>query len=272
MSMEVSPASKLIPAAVTTQDAKSTHDKPLSKLAEGVSEGPAVAKRSQPDKDVRPNPVLLTSTDKIPSTSIGSETLRGPAHANPATDSMPNSVSVDRVNKRTLGIETKPKGIPNLNEEGKATGAGNPEEEVQHETALAGEIKALWSSQKFRSLSLRRSRKELEALRTTLSNRLYNLKHLLVRTGREGKWTDFLRQQNIPRTTADRYVDRWKRSTSPDTEKRTSGAIKELTAEEIAQMVKKLTPKLVRQLTTPDSISLFMAELGAALELPVPVV
>jgi len=37
-------------------------------------------------------------------------------------------------------------------------------------------------------------------------------------------------------------------------------------------MVKKLKPKLVSQLTTPDSVNLFMAELGAALELPIPVV
>jgi hypothetical protein len=42
--------------------------------------------------------------------------------------------------------------------------------------------------------------------------------------------------------------------------------------DEIVEMVKKLKPKLVRQLTTPDSVNLFIAELGAALELPVTVV
>jgi hypothetical protein len=203
--------------------------------------------------------------------SATSETRRRPASTNPAPDPSPNSVSVDQVNKRTLGIAPKPKGVPNLNEEEKKTGSGTPEE-FQHETALAGEIKELWSSQKFRASSLRSSRKELEAIRTSLSKRLYNLKHLLVRTGREGKWTDFLRQQDIPRTTADRYVDKWKRSISPEPEKRTSGAIEEPTAEEIALMIKKLRPRLARQLTTPSSINLFIAELGAALEIGVPVV
>jgi hypothetical protein len=264
MPAEVSPASQSTPAEVVTQDVKPIREQTPIKLGEGTSPVPAGPKRSQLGKDLLPSPAQSTSTNK--------ETRRSPAHANPVTDPLPNSVSVDQVNKRTLGIVTKPKGVPILNEEEKATGAGNLEEEVQHETALAGEIKTLWSSQKFRSSSLRSSRKELEAIRTSLSNRLYNLKHLLVRTGREGKWTEFLRQQNIPRTTADRYVEKWKRSTSPDLEKRTSGAISEPTKEEIAQMVKKLKPKLVSQLTTPDSINLFLAELGSALQMGVPVV
>jgi hypothetical protein len=270
MPVEVSPNSKSTPAEVTAQATKSTHEKPLSNLAGGVVEGPSTGKSSQQDEEVRNNPAESTTKDKLPSVSAASDTRRRPASANPTPDPLPNSVSVDQVNKRTLGIAPKPKGVPNPNEEEKTTGAGNPEE-LQHETALAGEIKALWSSQKFGTLSLRSSRKELEEIRTSLSKRLYNLKHLLVRTGREGKWTEFLRQQDIPRTTADRYVDKWKRSISP-LEKRTSGAIEEPTAEEIAQMVKKLRPKLVRQLTTRGSINLFMAELGAALEIGVPVV
>lgn len=31
-------------------------------------------------------------------------------------------------------------------------------------------------------------------------------KDLLARTGRDGKWMEFLREQEIPRTTADRYI------------------------------------------------------------------
>jgi hypothetical protein len=271
MPVEVSPASKSTPAEVTAQATKSTHEKPLSNLAAGLLEVPVTAKGSQQDQDVRNNPAQSTSNDKLRSVSVASETRCRPVSANPSTDPLPNSVSVDQVNKRTLGIASKLKGVPNLNEEEKTNGAGNPEE-LQDETALTNEITELWSSQKRKSLSLRRSRQELETLRTSLSNRLHDLKHLLARPGREGKWTEFLRQQDIPRTTADRYVDKWKRSISPELEKRTSGAIEEPTAEEIAQMVKKLRPKLVRQLTTPGSINLFMAELGAALEIGVPVV
>jgi hypothetical protein len=270
MPVEVSLASKSTPAEVTAQATKSTHEKPVSNIAGGVVEGPVTAKGSQQDQDVRNNPAESTTEVKLPYVSAASETQRRPASAIPSSNPLSNSISVDQVNKRTLGIAPKPKGVPNLNEEEKTIGAGNPEE-LQDETALANEITELWSSQKRKSLSLRRSRQELETLRTSLSNRLYDLKHLLARPGREGKWTEFLRQQDIPRTTADRYVDKWKRSISP-LEKRTSGAIEEPTAEEIAQLVKKLRPKLVSLLTTPDSINLFMAELGAALEIGVPIV
>jgi hypothetical protein len=271
MSIEASPTSKSAPAEVTAQATKSTHEKPLSKLAEGAPESPVTAKGSQLDQDVRHNPTQSTSTGKFPSASFGSETQRGPSHADPVTDPLPNSVSVDQVNKRTLGIATKPKQAPDLKEEKEeGTGTGNPEEVLRNETALADEITELWSSQKRKSLSLRRSRHELETMRISLSNRLYEYKHLLARTGRGGKWTEFLREQNIPRTTADRYVEKWKRSTSPNLEKRTDGAINGPTKEEIAQMVKKLTPKLVLRLTTPDSVNLFMAELGSALQPEVP--
>lgn len=77
-----------------------------------------------------------------------------------------------------------------------------------------------------------------------------------------------MRQENIPRATADRYVEKWKLSKSPKPEKRLTEAFPAPSKEEITQMVKKLTQKLERVLTTPDSIALFMTELAAALQPP----
>jgi hypothetical protein len=98
-----------------------------------------------------------------------------------------------------------------------------------------------------------------------LAERLHTYKDFLARTGRGGKWTEFLRQANISRTTADRYVEKWKLSTSPKPEKRPSGAFNEPSKEEIADVVKKLRPRLVRVLTT-NSVAQFLTELAAALQ------
>jgi hypothetical protein len=108
----------------------------------------------------------------------------------------------------------------------------------------------------------------LEGLRDQLAERLKEYKSLLVRTGRNGKWMGFLREANIPRTTADRLVAKWQLSKVPRPVKRTNGAFEAPSKAEIGQMVKKLTPKLERVLTTPDSIALFMTELAAALQPP----
>ena len=118
MSIEVNPTSKSIPAEVATQATKSTHEKPLGKLAEGVPESPVTARGSQLDQDVRHNPAQSTSMSKFPSASLGSEIQRDPANANPAADSLRKLTSVDQANKRTLSIATKPKQAPHLTKKG----------------------------------------------------------------------------------------------------------------------------------------------------------
>jgi hypothetical protein len=277
MSMEVSVTSKPISPVATTQVARSTKELIPVKLAEGASPAPSTVKHSPLDKPAQPKMALpVGSNQNRPSPITGGPgSQSGSIPANPAIRPSSNPTSGTEAAKKYLasnhGDESQGSATTrNLDKDNEnlTSGVGIPEE--RQESALAGEIKELWTSQKGKSSSLRRSRVELEKLRNKLAERLHAYKQLLAHTGRAGKWTDFLRQENIPRATADRYVEKWKLSKSPKPEKRLTEAFPAPSKEEIAQLVKKLTPKLERVLTTPDSIALFMADLAAALQRPTP--
>jgi hypothetical protein len=194
---------------------------------------------------------------------------------NPVSGPSPNPTSGTESAKKYLastpkrGAESQGSATNlNLNEdrENLTSGVGIPEE--RQEVALVGEIQELWFSHSLRAREIRKTRAELKDYRNKLAERLSQYKDLLAHTGRSGKWTEFLRQTNIPRATADRYVEKWKLSKSPKPEKRLTEAFPAPSKEEIARMVKKLTPKLELVLTTPYSIALFMADLAAALQSP----
>jgi hypothetical protein len=131
---------------------------------------------------------------------------------------------------------------------------------------LAREVAGLWFSDQLRTRSIHRTRQELLKIRMELSKRLHECKELLVRKGRGGQWTAFLRETDIPRATADRYVQKWELSLVPLPEKRLTEAFSVPTAEEITRMVDKLKPKLVRVLTTSESIEQFVSALAKALQ------
>jgi hypothetical protein len=156
--------------------------------------------------------------------------------------------------------------------EGLASGVATPDDD-EKETALAAEIAKLRSSEQFKGLLIGRSRAEISsiraergALRLSLGERLDEYKRLLIRTGRDGKWMAFLRELDIPKTTAERYVTKWKLSNLPKPVNRPTGSIYEPSEEDITALVKKVTSKAGRVLTTPESVGLFMAELAAALQ------
>jgi hypothetical protein len=108
--------------------------------------------------------------------------------------------------------------------------------------------------------------KELKKTRTRLGVYLYHLKNLLAKTGRNGRWTSFLQGAGIPRATADRYVESHKRSLDRKNGNRLTEAISVPTEDEIKEMVAKLTPRLVRVLTTPESTAKILREMAAALQ------
>jgi hypothetical protein len=139
-------------------------------------------------------------------------------------------------------------------------------EDTQAESVLAGRISQLWSSQRTTSSSLRCSRKELDQLKLDLAKQLHAYKRLLVRIGRSGQWNAFLRQESIPRATADRYVKKWEVSLSPQPENCLNEAISPTSPEEITAIVRKLLPKLTPLLPTPDSVGLFLKQLQTAFQ------
>jgi hypothetical protein len=58
------------------------------------------------------------------------------------------------------------------------------------------------------------------------------MKELLAKPGRDGQWSGFLRERNIPRATGDRLVARHQRSLNPDAN-RLSEPVSEPTEEEV---------------------------------------
>lgn len=132
------------------------------------------------------------------------------------------------------------------------------------EEALALQISELWGTHSFRNDNIRRARKDQAIIRPYLSERLYQYKQLLVGKGRGGQWLPFLRENGIPRSTADRYVTEWEQSIAPPVNCPTE-ALSVPTQEQIIQLVNKLKPKLTRVLTTPDFVTQFISLLAEAL-------
>ena len=139
-------------------------------------------------------------------------------------------------------------------------------EGAEAEASLCDEIHDLWTIHIEKDGALRGGRRELKELRAKLDQHLSEYKKLLVRTGRGGKWSKFLRYAEIPKATADRYVNKWELAHSPKTCKLLTEEIAAPSTETVSMLVKKLKPQLVLKLTTPDSISLFLTELAAALK------
>jgi hypothetical protein len=136
----------------------------------------------------------------------------------------------------------------------------------EEERDTTSEIISLWAAHNEQNASLKKSSKELKETRTRLGAYLYQLKNLLAKTGRNGRWTSFLNGEGIPRATADRYVESHKRFLDRKNGNRLTEAISVPTEDEIKEMVAKLTPRLVRLLTTPESIANFLREMAAALQ------
>ena len=114
--------------------------------------------------------------------------------------------------------------------------------------------------------SIKTTKEQLSLMRAELGKRFFELKNLLAKPGRKGRWASFLDGEGIPRATADRYVQSHKRSLEGNNGKRLTEAISVPTEVKIKTMVAKLMPRLVRALPTPDSIAQFLREMTAALQ------
>lgn len=140
--------------------------------------------------------------------------------------------------------------------------ASQPDSEV--EAALDLQIKSLWSSHQSAKVTVSRTKEELKSLRFELGRKLSEKKAVLVRTGRGGGWTAYLRSHSLPRATADRYVSAYEVSLIPP-DNRISESILSPPQDDIRRLVRSLLPRLRRVLTTPESISVFMQEIGQQL-------
>jgi hypothetical protein len=144
--------------------------------------------------------------------------------------------------------------------------AAEEPDDSEEETVVTRQIINLWTDHKKKTASLKKTKEQLSSMRAELGKHLFELKNLLVKTGRKGRWTSFLDGEGIPRATADRCVESHKRCLDGKNGKRLSEAISIPTEEEIKKLVVKLTPRLVRVLTTPESIAQFLREMAVALQ------
>jgi hypothetical protein len=256
---------------VIAANAAATQKPTPIRRAQVASLVPASAECTSVDKLARPNsPQPAALNQRIPpSVAIGSADVSRLISVNVAATTSPDAASgVVRGEHNSIPKPTRSVALPTL-AAGETTGlVSNIATVGDHvkETALTGEIAELWSIHKGKSSSLRSSRLDLERLRDKLAERLTEYHTLLVGTGRNGKWMAFLREAKIPKSTAERYVAKWKLSTMPEPVNRPTGTIQTPSKEEIHLMVKKVKPKVGRYLTTPESVALFVAMLATSLE------
>jgi len=130
--------------------------------------------------------------------------------------------------------------------------------ESSSEQMLGEEIASLWFSHVNAKSAARATNEELRALRAKLGGQLSEMKKLLVRPGREGQWSGFLREHGIPRATGDRLVERYQRSLNPDS-KCLSEEVSEPSDEQVRMLFASVWPRLRRTLTTQESLRHFIA-------------
>jgi hypothetical protein len=130
------------------------------------------------------------------------------------------------------------------------------------ETQLTHEISELWSSHMRLSVDRRATAKELRLVRARLAERLHEMKSLLSCPGRAGQWRSWLRQQHIPRSTADRLAARYAETLGRENNVLT-GAIRPK-EDSIEEMVTSLLPRLRRKLPDTQAVFLFIAAVGEA--------
>jgi hypothetical protein len=133
------------------------------------------------------------------------------------------------------------------------------------EKVLSEEIASLWSDHVRLSANHKTTVKELRQIRARLAERLHAMKSLLSRPGRAGQWRSWLRQQHIPRSTADRLAARYAETLNAENNVLTE-AIKPK-EDTVKEMVKALLPRLRRTLPDTQAVFLFIADVGEAFAL-----
>ena len=126
------------------------------------------------------------------------------------------------------------------------------------ETQLTEEISTLWSSHVRLSADRKATAKELRQIRASLAERLSGMKSLLSRPGRVGQWRGWLRQQGIPRSTADRLVSRHAETLVGDNGNVPTGAISEPGEANAEKLAKNVWLRFGKLLTTDESVIQFI--------------
>ena len=140
-----------------------------------------------------------------------------------------------------------------------------PPATTDSENDLGESIASLWFAHGNAKSAARATKEELRILRTKLGEQLHEMKKMLVRPGRDGQWSGFLREHNIPRASADRLVERHLRSLNTDANLLTE-PVSEPTEEAVQKLFASVWPKLRRTLRSRQSVDLFIVLLTSQFE------
>ena len=138
------------------------------------------------------------------------------------------------------------------------TEATIPSEEAKLEMELHLQIPRLWVAHRECKRETKQTKAELVQVRRELSSYLFEMKSLLARTGRGGMWASFLREQRIPRATADRYVATHEASEQKNGNKRLSEAIEQPMHVQIGRFIERIEPQLLRMLKSSETVFMFV--------------
>jgi hypothetical protein len=130
-------------------------------------------------------------------------------------------------------------------------------ETVEAHKELGEAITNLWVAHANAKIAAKATSEELRTLRAKLGEQLSEMKQILAKPGRDGQWSGFLREHNIPRVTADRLVARHQQALNRDANCVT-GAESEPSEEEVQRLFAAVWPKLRRTLRSRQSLQLFV--------------
>ncbi|MGA3315451.1 MAG: hypothetical protein ABSC64_03320 [Candidatus Korobacteraceae bacterium] len=122
--------------------------------------------------------------------------------------------------------------------------------DIAVETRLTEEVNILWTEHVRVSGTKKASAMELRIVRAQLAEKLFNMKQVLSRPGRSGQWRGWLEEVKIPRSTADRLVERHAEISGDAIGNVPSGAI--APEQQVEGLVKSMLPRLRRVLTSPQ--------------------
>jgi len=126
-----------------------------------------------------------------------------------------------------------------------------------NEDAIAHDVARMWETHRSMQRSVKDSQKELQKLGKTLGEDLFFMKVLLAKPGRNGKWSEFLRGKEIPRTSGDRLVAAYERALNPDANC-TNGAIQSPTQDEVRKLCSAVWSRVSKRLTSGESLYWFI--------------
>jgi hypothetical protein len=133
------------------------------------------------------------------------------------------------------------------------------------EDQLEQSIPLLWQQLGQRVSSVKETKAAYRVQLADVAARLSKLKEILCSKGRDGRWAEFLREQRIPLSSADRYVNTHRRTVREAGLKLPGEEFQELSPEEITMMVNRMVPALKKKLRTSLAITKFMEKLYDAM-------